>query len=111
MRTDLTAAMKKRDTLAVGVLRSALGAIDNAEAVDVSLAPRPDSGVIAGAVRGLHSAEVGRRELTDAEILDIVRAEIVERRAAADDYHARGHQDHAARLRAEADVLHRYVMP
>ena len=110
MRTDLTAAMKAQNTLVVGALRSALAAIDNAEAIDASLAPPPDPGPIAGAVKGLRASEVGRRELADADISHIVQAEISEGRAVADDYAARGRLDQAARLRAEADVLAQYVV-
>lgn len=109
MRIDLTAAMKAQNKPVVGALRSALAAIENAEAIDGSLAPSPDPGPIAGAVQGLHAAEVRRRDLAEADILHIVRAEISERRAAADDYAALGRLGHAARLRAEADVLAQYV--
>jgi hypothetical protein len=44
----------------------------------------PTQGPIAGAVRSLRAAEVARRELTDADIPYIVREEMIERRAAAD---------------------------
>jgi hypothetical protein len=36
---------------------------------------------------------------------EIVRVEVVDRRAAARDYERAGHLDHAERLRNEADVL------
>jgi uncharacterized protein len=44
MRRALTAAMKSRDRLAVTALRSALAAIDNAEAVDIATTPRAAGG-------------------------------------------------------------------
>lgn len=109
MRTDLTAAMKERNQPAVAALRSALAAIDNAEAVDPSSAPPPDSGSIAGAAKGLRTTEVARRELSDAEVARIVRTELIERRAAAGEYEERGHYEHAGRLRVEANVLASYV--
>ena len=40
LRSDLTAALKAGDRLAVAALRSALAAIDNAEAVDAGSLPQ-----------------------------------------------------------------------
>lgn len=99
--------MKSRDAVAVAALRSALAAIDNAEAVDPAAAPDPTSGEgpIAKSVAGLGAAEVPRRELSDSEEASIVAAEVVERRAAADEYDRLGRGDDAERLRSEADVL------
>jgi uncharacterized protein YqeY len=53
----------------------------------------------------LRAAEVARRKLTDADIADIVSAEINDRRSAADDYDRLGRGNQSARLRQEADVL------
>jgi len=39
LRAALPAAMKARDSVAISALRSALGAIDNAETVDAGCAP------------------------------------------------------------------------
>jgi uncharacterized protein YqeY len=99
--------MKKRDHVAVAALRSALAALDNAEAVDAALAPQPNAGHsrLAGTVRGLRGAEVERRSLSLAEMDQVVRAEIADRRVAADDYERSGHPVHAQRLRDEAAVL------
>lgn len=97
--------MKGRDQVAVAVLRSALGAIDNAEAVDHRQAPKAQTGRIAGAVAGLGAAEVARLELSEAEMAAIVRAEADDRRAAAEEYDRLGRHDESARLRAEAVVL------
>jgi uncharacterized protein len=44
MRRALTAAMKSRDRPAVTALRSALAAIDNAEAVDIATTPQAAGG-------------------------------------------------------------------
>jgi hypothetical protein len=103
LRDALLAARKDRDATRVSALRSALSAIDNAEAVDAThdvLA----SGTIAGAVTGLGAAEVARRELSDAEIRQLVRVEVDERMTAADAI-ATTHNERAATLRAEAAVL------
>ena len=44
LRAALPDAMKARDSVAVAALRSVLGAIDNAEAVDAARAPQPGVG-------------------------------------------------------------------
>lgn len=103
--------MKTREVVAVSALRSALAAIDNAEAVDASQAPPPAivESDIAGSAGGLWAAEVERRSLTDAQVEEIVRAEVAERLAAAHHYERLGQGDHAERLRGEADVLSRHL--
>ncbi|MGH4007901.1 MAG: GatB/YqeY domain-containing protein [Pseudonocardiaceae bacterium] len=107
LRTALPAAMKARDLVAIAALRSALGAIDNAEAVDAERAPQPNTGHarLAGTVSGLRAGEVERRRLSAAEMDDIVRADVADRHAAARDYERAGHRAHAERLRGEAAVL------
>lgn len=107
LHAALPEAMKARDVVAVTALRSALGALDNAESVDIARAPQPHAGHsrLAGTVSGLRATEVERRSLTVAEMDQIVRAEVADRHAAAADYERRGRPDHAARLRDEAAVL------
>ncbi|MDQ3154976.1 MAG: GatB/YqeY domain-containing protein [Actinomycetota bacterium] len=111
LRTALPAAMKARDSVAVAALRSALGAIDNAEAVDAARAPQPGAGHsrLAGTVSGLRATEVERRNLSTAEMDAVVRAEVADRHAAARDYECAGHRAHAERLRGEAAVLNSYL--
>ena len=98
-------ARKQRDTVRVSALRSALGAIDNAETPDAVAVAGLQSGEIAGAVAGVGATEVARRELSDEQIRGLVQSEIDERRSAADDFIAGGHSERAAALRAEATVL------
>jgi uncharacterized protein len=135
MRRALTTAMKARDQRAVAALRSALAAIDNAEAVDTAKTSAADGaavniiraaegsaaegpaaegdpaggGEIAGAAVGVGAAEVERRALTPAEVETIVRGEVAERRAAAHAYERAGQSGRAQRLRAEAEVLSAYL--
>jgi len=97
--------MKTHDKIAVTALRSALAAIDNAEAAEPSDAPAIQHGAIAGGVVGLGAGEVPRRVLSGGEVAEILRARIAEWRAAADDYERSAHQDQATRLRAEADIV------
>ncbi|MVU76605.1 hypothetical protein GPX89_05020 [Nocardia sp. ET3-3] len=103
LRTALPAAMKARDRAATAALRSALAAIDNAEAVDGS---EIRAGAIENSAVGLGTAEVARRELTEADVAAIVRAEIDDRLTAAKEYETLpGGFDRAAALRAEAAAL------
>jgi uncharacterized protein len=107
LRRALAAAMRARDAVAASALRSALGAIGNAEAVPAPQAPasRAGSPHIAGAAAGLGAGEAERRGLSEAEARAILRAEIEERLAAAADYERAGRGDRAARLRLEAQAL------
>lgn len=104
LRDALTGAIKTRDKVAVAALRSTLAAIDNAEAIE-----RPDTADRQPAIEqlqiGVGSTEAARRELTDAQIERIVRAELAEREAAARDYQRVGRIEHAERLRGEIRVL------
>ena len=96
MRDALLAARKDRNSTRVSALRSALSAIDDAEIPDDARVDAPPSGTIAGGVVELGAAEVARRELSDAQIRELVRAEIDERLAAARDFTAGGHTERAA---------------
>ncbi len=101
MRRALPEAMRARDKAAVSALRGALGALDNAEAVPVdTLAQTPD---------GVRASEAARLELSERTVVDIVRSEVTERLQAADELSGPAHAERAARLRAEAAVLLRYL--
>ncbi|MFI9407390.1 hypothetical protein [Nocardia sp. NPDC052316] len=102
LRTALSVAMKSRNRQAITALRSTLGAIDNAEAVDVG---EHRAGAVEGSAVGLGVAEVARRELTEGDIEQIVRAEIAERRTAAEKYEALGRADQAEELSVQAEAL------
>lgn len=110
LRRDLTAALKARDRVAVAALRSAIAAIENAAAVP---AAPIDTSVgdehFAGAKIGVGAAEAPRRVLTESDERSILAAEVRERTTAAEEYERLGRTDQAARLRAEADVLARYL--
>ncbi|ONI91863.1 hypothetical protein ALI22I_06900 [Saccharothrix sp. ALI-22-I] len=103
LRRDLTEAIKVRDRVAIAALRSALAAIENAEAPEVD-DRRP---VVPTA--GVGSTEVERRHLTEADVHTIVAAEVTQRSTAAAEYERLGRADQAERLRAEADVLRRHL--
>jgi uncharacterized protein YqeY len=105
LKASLRVALKARDTTAVAELRSAISAIDNAEAVDRSLASKPAGGVIATARLGVGVGDVARRELSRQDVVEILRGEITERTAAAAEYERLGRAEKANRLRAEATAL------
>jgi|SRR6185437_9437133 uncharacterized protein len=114
LRAALKDAMRARDQVAASALRSALGAIGNAEAVPAdqhAQAPGPGGPHFAGAVAGLGAAEASRRQLTPADLGAIMRTEISERERAADDYAASGFAPQAERLRREASVLTSMLLP
>ena len=112
LRSDLLRAMRARDRVAVAALRSALAALENAEAVplpDTSPpsdgSPDDGGGPFAGSRLGAGAAEVDRRLLGAAEEEALVRAQVAERRDAAAELERLGRAERAERLRAEAAVL------
>jgi uncharacterized protein len=86
LRTDLTAAMKGRDELVTATLRMALTAIGNEE------------------VAGKQA-----RELSDAEVVQVLTREAKKRREAAEAFENGGRPEQAAREKAEGEVLARYL--
>jgi uncharacterized protein YqeY len=108
--------MKARDTVVVSAMRSAIAAIDNAEAADLGDAPAVDPAShlavapghsIAGGVAGLGTGEVARRELSVAAIELILQGEIADRHAAAGAYRASGRDEQALVLEGESAALER----
>jgi uncharacterized protein len=86
LRADLTAAMKRRDELAISALRMALAAVKEA------------------AVAGKEA-----RELTDDEILKVLNKEVKRRDEAAEAFRNADRPDRADREQAERDVLAAYL--
>lgn len=104
LRAALATAMRSGDARAVAALRSALGAIDNAESVEDTIDPDAH-GAFAGSVAGLGAGDVPRRVLSEEEMASIVAAVILELRSAAEQYERLGENEAAARARSEAGVL------
>jgi uncharacterized protein len=111
LRADLTSALKARDRVAIAALRSALSALENAEAVVVADAGPIVDGTehVAGASVGVGATEATRRELTAADVRAVLRDEVAQRITAADEYLGLNQADAAERLRAEAAVLSHYL--
>ena len=112
LREALPGAMRAGDGPARTAIRSALAAIENAEAAGVepgeldSLIGSPQ---VAGATAGVGAAEALRHELSESEILEIVSAERDERLQSAADYRRLGKDDEAERLEAEAAALDAFL--
>ena len=100
MKADLTQAMKQRQKAAVTVLRSVLGTIDNAEAVEVDTAYVPMQG---------QTKDVARKVLTEEDVRVILMNEMAERRAVIAEYEQVGQAAAAEEMRAEVEVIKRYV--
>jgi len=109
LRAALRDALNTRDVVAAFAVRSALGAIGNAEAVPASEGSatpvRTASAYVAQATAGAGATEARRRQLSPAELRAIVEAEISERQTAAGQYEQAGQADRAGTLRREAQVL------
>ncbi|MCU0264816.1 MAG: GatB/YqeY domain-containing protein [Actinomycetia bacterium] len=86
LQGDLTEAMRRRDEVATATLRMVLTAVTTEE--------------VAGAVA---------RELTDAEVVGVLRKEAKKRRESAEAYDGAARPELAARERAELEVLGDYL--
>jgi len=104
LQAAVKTAMKARDRDALSVYRTALAAIDNAEAVPIDAGQR--AGAIEASPVGVGTQDAVRRELTEQEIADIVRREAADRRATAASLDGAA-PERAARLRDEAGLLER----
>ena len=109
LRESLRVAMNARDPIAAAAFRSAMSAVDNAEAVDGAQAPRPAHGIVGDVRLGVGAGEVARRDLSTLDVLEVFRVEIRDRIAAAAEYQSRGRAAQATRLKAEATALESFL--
>ncbi len=86
LHDDMTAALKARDDLRKSTLRMALTAVTKAE------------------VAGKEA-----RELSDAEIIEVLTAEAKKRRESVTAYRDAGREEMALKEQAEADILSEYL--
>ncbi|RAJ42255.1 hypothetical protein K353_02607 [Kitasatospora sp. SolWspMP-SS2h] len=86
LQEDLTAAIKARDELRSSTLRLTLSAVTGAE--------------VAGKQK---------KELSDAEVLQVIGKEAKKRREAAEAFQGAGRAEQAERERAEGEVLDAYL--
>ena len=99
LRSDLTTAMKTGDKVRIRVVRSTMAAIANAEAVEGS----------ARAEGTVSYADVPRREVGRAQIIELLDTEIGEREIAAAQYRDVGRPADAETLEEEMGVLRAYL--
>ncbi|MGB1381211.1 MAG: GatB/YqeY domain-containing protein [Ilumatobacteraceae bacterium] len=86
LRADLTSAMKSRDEVTVATLRMAISAISTASVAGDSAT-----------------------ELSDEQVIEVLRSEAKRRAEAAEVYEGAGRADRAAAERAELGVLEAYL--
>lgn len=107
LRGDLRAAMARKQAAEVAVLRTLLGALDQAEAVAVVARDK----AYASLPFGDPAVEVPRKRLSAEDIHAVVGKERDELRGAAAEYARLGQVDAAAAFAHKADVLERYLAP
>ncbi len=100
LRGELRQRMRARDKVAVQVIRTALAAIENAEAQ-----PLPSPGATELQLAPAGPAEVDRRVVTDGDARAIVAVEVDELVEAARGYRAVGQDAAADTVDAQAVVL------
>ena len=106
LRQRLTTALRERDKPIASAMRSAIAALENAEAVPASQGVVPaTSSHVAGAAVGVGAAEAERLALDEATESAILRAEVDGLLDAAREYESLGHGDRAAEARTAADEL------
>ena len=90
---DLKDAMRAGDGIRRDVLRSLLTAISNAEIARVNV----------------KDASAVRQELGDADVLDVIRKQVKQRRESAEEYRKARRAELVAREDAEAEILSAYL--
>jgi uncharacterized protein YqeY len=115
LREDLVRLMKRREKVDLRAVRDAISAIQNAETSYVTTPATSglaSSDFVAGGVAFGHAERVVQ-ELTDAQMMELARAEVSRRLDEAARYRALGDIDRALMLKAEAlslaDHLDAYV--
>ena len=100
LKRGLKAAMKARQNGVVSVLRSALSAIDNAEAVEL------DDSMVAVVVK---LYEVPRKILTEAQMQAIVQTEADTLHISIKEYQGLGKAEEAEQLQIQYEALKAYL--
>ena len=112
LREELVRLMKRREKVGLRAVRDAISAIQNTEMSYVTTSGLASSDFVAGGVAFGHAERVVQ-ELTDAQMMELARAEVSRRLDEAARYRALGDIDRALMLKAEAlslaDHLDAYV--
>ena len=104
LREDLVRLMKRREKVGLRAVRDAISAIQNAETSYVTTPATSglaSSDFVAGGVAFGHAERVVQ-ELTDAQMMELARAEVSRRLEEAARYRTLGDIDRALMLKAEA---------
>jgi uncharacterized protein len=107
LRDDLRAAMAGKRPAEVAVLRTLLGALDQAEAVAVVARGRE----YVSLKFGDPAVEVPRKRLSTDEVREVVSRERDELGSAAEEYARLRQADAAAGFALKAEILARYLEP
>jgi uncharacterized protein YqeY len=99
IESDLVTAMKAKDQLSVGVLRGLKTRIQNEKAAK----GRPEA-LTEGSIPG-------SKELTEEEILALVRSEIKKRKEAAAGFERGGNAESSQKELQEAEILGKFLPP
>lgn len=100
IETDLTVAMKAKDQIAVDTLRGLKTRIQNEK---TAARGRPE--------RSEGSLPSGQKELTEADIIALVRSEVKRRKEAAESFTAGNRPEAAQKELTEAAILEKYLPP
>jgi uncharacterized protein YqeY len=106
LRQRLTRALRERDKPIAAAMRSAIAALENAEAVPASQGVAPvTSRHVAGGATGVGAAEAERLVLDEATESEILRTEVDSLLEAAREYESVGRADRAVEARTAANEL------
>lgn len=101
IEADLTAAMKAKDQTAVDTLRGLKTRIQNEKIAKTAGNGRPE--------RSEGSLPSGQKELTEADIIALIRSEVKRRKEAAQSFEVGGRGEMAAKELQEAGILEKYL--
>ena len=108
LRDELKFALKSRQSDAVSAFRTAIAAIDNAEAVQPG-EPTTQPPNLSPLGSAFGSTELLRRTLSQDEVSTILQGEMDQRTEQAFNYEALGRPEDAERLRREAAILEPFL--
>jgi hypothetical protein len=112
LERELAAAMRRRDSSVVAVLRSAISAIANAQAVPTQVEEgTAEAGSVhfAGAAHGIGAAEAARLTLTEEQQRAIITGEVTELSAHVHRLESLGRPEESAATRRALRILTRLL--
>lgn len=104
LRADLAVALKTRDAIEISTLRTLVGAIENAEAVEVKVTTGPTAEPNVGL-----GHDQPRRILTEEDLRQVIAAERADVAAAAAQYRELGLDDETTEMERRLEIVDRYL--